>query len=549
MIKCPNCSANLEYKVEDGKIFCEYCGSKFDPKGLDTKIGKAEEYENVENFNGKSYCCQDCGATLLSFDETAITFCSYCGSQAMIESKMIKINNPDYIIPFKKTKEECIKNYKKKLRHSFFAPSYMKSDIVVSKFRGIYLPYGVYKLNYNGKFSNTGSKYSHRSGDYVYYDDYSIVADSDAEYEGISFDLLSIYYDKYSYTLPFDYRECEKFNPNYLAGFYADTKDVTAETYDVDAGDVVSNDCKRLLKKNKKYKKYGCKNPVMPIAVSQRKTGMFPVYFLAIRDKKEEHVNYAVINGQTGKVAASLPLDFKKYLLVTIILSILFYLIIDKIGVLFLPTTIVDFSILASIISIFVSNRQLDKLVISKEHYDDLGYMSKKNSKNYIKTDKFKKGSNSLSYLLFAIFCFLLALYVVLVLGLQRKITYFFIMFAILPEIFFFTAMYFVVKFIRDRAGGKQVLNIKSSSKKKNKKGLMPMKEKIIKYLYKQLIAIALGIIVLIINPVKDIYYYEAGIVAFIIIIVSFYDIFKEHNEIVSNRLPQLEVRGGDENE
>jgi len=132
MIKCPNCTAELNYDVKQSKVTCEYCGSTFDPKTAKIEVKKAEEKEIkkeeiktktetkeeekkqekdvVGTYEGKSYSCSQCGATLLTFDETAITFCSYCGSQAMIEEKMIKRNNPKYIIPFKKTKEECIKN-------------------------------------------------------------------------------------------------------------------------------------------------------------------------------------------------------------------------------------------------------------------------------------------------------------------------------------------------------------------------------------------------------------------------------------------------------
>ena len=49
----------------------------------------SEENEAVSTYEGKSYSCSQCGAQLMTFDETAITFCSYCGSQAMIESKMM----------------------------------------------------------------------------------------------------------------------------------------------------------------------------------------------------------------------------------------------------------------------------------------------------------------------------------------------------------------------------------------------------------------------------------------------------------------------------
>ena len=56
----------------------------------------------------------------------------------------------------------------------------------------------IYKLVHNGDCVNKGKKYSHRSGDYVYYDDYDIHAVVDASYDGVSFDLLTKFYDDYS---------------------------------------------------------------------------------------------------------------------------------------------------------------------------------------------------------------------------------------------------------------------------------------------------------------------------------------------------------------
>ena len=538
MIKCPNCSANLEYKAEDEKVYCEYCGSKFDPKELKTKIDVSEEHNDDNSFSGKSYRCRDCGATLLAFDETAITFCSYCGSQAMIESKMIKINNPDFIIPFKKTKEECIKNYKKKLRRSFFAPSYMKSDIIVSKFRGIYIPYGVYRLKYHGKFSNTGSKRSHRSGDYVYYNDYAIVADTDTEYDGISFDLLSKFYDKYSLSLPFDYKECEPFNANYLAGFYADTKDVPEEKYDELAEEFARDDANIRLKRERFFKKYGCSDPKLPISVSKRKTGMFPVYFLAIRDKQQKHVNYAVINGQTGKVAVSLPLAFRKFALIAILLSILLYLLLDYSNILLLPTSIVKLSIVASIVSMIVSKRQLKKIEINRKHLDDLGFTSTHKEK-YIESKFYTKGireSTIEKALMWTFATIIMVLLLLLIISKVRSDIQ-----IMLLAFSSFTAISLIFMLF--------VKALSKAAEKINSKETKNVKVKFFRYLYKQLLAITIALGVLVVRPVKDIYYYGSAFVAFIFIIIAFYDLVKEHNELVSNILPQLEKRGGDERE
>lgn len=452
MIKCPNCSAELEFDASTQLVTCEYCKSTFDPNELSVKVSSATEDNTIE---GKSYTCSQCGASLITFEETAITFCSYCGSQAMIESKMMKMNNPDYIIPFKKTKEECIKSYKKILSKSIFAPQYMKSDIVVSKFRGIYMPYCVYKLSHHGITSNTGKKYKYRRGDYVYYDDYKITSEVNTDYEGLSYDLISNFYDRFSGAIPYNFNEAQKFNPYYLSGFYADTGDVDNEIYVKDATKLVEFDACLKLSKLKEYRKYGCSNPKVKLDSVEKKTAMYPVYFLAIRTKDNKHINYAVINGQTGEAVADIPVDFKRYIIFSLIVAIPIFLLINW-KMVITPKGVCGISIIISLISMIISISQIIAINNRRNHTDDLGYKKKIDKKNVVKT-------------------------------------------------------------------------------------------KVFKHIYKTIIAGLIGLFVIGVDFVQDYYYYGASIIIFILIIFSFYDLVKLHNELVSNKLPQLEKRGGEE--
>jgi len=547
MIKCPNCSAELEFDPKSKLVKCDYCGSEFNPEELNTKINvsKEEVIDEKNSYEGKSYTCSQCGATLLTFDETAITFCSYCGSQAMIESKMIKTNNPDFIIPFNKTKDECIDNYLKKIRKSFFAPSYMKKDTVVNKFRGIYIPYCVYKVSCHGNCSNTGSKYNHRSGDYVYYDDYSVVVNTDSEYEGMSYDLISKYYDKFSQAIPFDYKSCKEFNFNYLPGFYADTKDIDIDSYDYIAKEIAENDASCKLSRVKEIKKYHVENPKVPMKIEERKTGMFPVYFLAIRDKDNKHINYAVINGDNGKVAADIPIDFKKYIFVTLLLTVLIFLLINSYLVI-IPKTILIFSVGMALISGIISNNQLNKMEASKVYADDLGVASKDKVKNYQEIEQIvsnasekKKSKSSITIKIFI--CLLFSMFLIPMLIVMTSIPQ--QVSEMLPEfllVLFVFGMFWWGFSISDRA---------NNNFKKLKTNKIPFKEKLRKYLYKQVIGMILGVIVLFINPVNDIYFYGSSLIVLLMVILSFKDLVKERNEIVSNPLPQLNKRGGDRDE
>jgi len=528
MIRCPNCNAELSFNVNSQLVTCEYCGSTFDPHNLNVKVKKSQE----QIYEGRSYLCSQCGAELLTFDETAITFCSYCGSQAMIESRMMKINSPDFIIPFKKTKEECILAYRKKVSSFFFAPKYMKSDIVVNKFRGIYIPYCIYKLSFHNESINKGSKYNHRSGDYVYYDDYKIYADVDADYDGISYDLVSNFYDKFSHSIPYDFTKAEDFNFNYLSGFYADVADVNNSLYEINAKAIANTDSINHMKKKREFARYGCSSPKVEFEVSEKKVGMFPLYFLAIRDKKNKYVNYAVVNGQTGKVAADLPIDFKKYILISLLLTIPIFLLINNFIVV-TPKNICIFSLVSSIIGLMISKYQLNKIYERENHLDDVGYIG--NNDNVECTLTNSTNSNFISVL--GLFLIFMLLFIV-----QFFTTISPIMVTVLIYLALLTAIVIIILIKQNNQKSYVKIKINNNKLKIDKKVK-------IKYTYKSVLSILIGIIVFFLNFVDDLYYYGAALIMFGLIIWSFYDLIKEHNLLVSTKLPQLEKRGGDENE
>ena len=452
MIKCPNCEGEMNFEPGVQEVVCQYCGTKFNPNTLNEEVKFSKE---VEGITGKAYTCTQCGANLLSFDETAITFCSYCGSQAMIESRMMQINKPDFIIPFKVTREECMKEYKEKVKNKFFVPHYLKDDVTIEKFRGIYIPYSIYSYEYKGDIEEDGKKYDHRSGNYEIYKKYKITSTVDATFEGMQKDLRSNFYDKFSENLPFDLKSKEQYNPNYLIGYYADVQDVDPSIYDDDALGEVDTLFTELLEKQGDFKKYGCYKPRIHFKKPKVYKAMFPFYFLAIRDKSNKKVYYAVVNGQTGDMMVDLPTSFPKYLLLSLIVSLIIYLIIFSSFIFNIKELCLALSALG-LASMIISIKQANLIGKKFYHSDDEGYTSK---------------------------------------------------------------------------------------------NIEPAKIHTFKYYYKNLIAMILPILVLMSNTIVDYYYYVVAIITLILIVVSFKDLIKVHNLLVSNKLPQLNKRGGDESE
>ena len=506
MIKCPSCGANLKFKPSTQMLFCEFCRNTIKPEEF-TRDAKAAREE------GKLYKCTSCGGELLSFDETAVTFCSYCGQQTMIESQLIEKNHPEFIIPFQKEKEECIEAYKKYVSKALFAPSSMKSDMTLQKLRGIYMPYAIYHFTHEGTTTNSGRKYSHRRGDYVYYDLYSIDAEISADYNGISYDLLSKFHDRFSQSIPFDYTKAIPYSTNYIAGFYADSLDIEPSIYQENAKNIAEQDASLKLKKEKSFRKYGCSNPTVSLDYKESKVGMFPVYFLSMLDKSGKHISYAVMNGQTGKVVADLPIDFKKYIIGSLIMTIPFFLILNSFFV-FTPTIVLIFGIILGLISLIFSLSQLKEL----EERENSG-----------KSQTIKETKTSPGAIVFVLIGIL-----ILLLGIVTSAI------SILLEagIFIFVAV--LIKGLNN----KKTKTTSNELPKEDYKKIPKMK-----YIIKPILGIILGIGVIFINFVNDVYYYGAALGILALIIWSFYDLVVEHNLLTKNKLPQLEKRGGRENE
>lgn len=390
MIKCPHCGGEMDFEIKGQVVKCPYCDSEFNPKEEINKIKSASERNATEydtgTTKGKCYTCSQCGAQLVTFDDTAVTFCNYCDSQALIESE-INMLNPKYVIPFKKTKEEAIDLYKEKLNKSMFAPSSFKKDIILKKFRGIYMPYEIYDIESHENFEAKGERYSHRSGDYVIYDVYRITGKVDANYDGLSFDLSSSYSDDVSQAIPFNFKEGkEEFNHNYLIGNYADTSDVDYNIYNDDALKTVTDDIVSEISSTKELRPYSITGMKVSSHINEKRTGFFPVYFASFKNKKGDRIHYAVINGQTGKSAVDIPVDFKKYLVAVLLLAIPIFLVMQYFLTL-TPNYVCIAAIIALVVAVILQSIDLKHINEKESRINDEGY----NYKNTANADNKKE--------------------------------------------------------------------------------------------------------------------------------------------------------------
>ena len=404
MVVCPSCGANLKFSPEKQKMCCEFCESEFDPEEFNEQGGAEEQQVMEETLAPEEamevtiFTCPQCGGELMSVDEnTAAAFCSFCGASTILESRIAKEKRPKYIIPFAITKEQCKEAYMKMVSGSIYAPKELKDEKYIDSFRGIYMPYWTYDISQKGEVTIKGET-SSRKGDYIVTKHYDLKGNIDAEYDGISYDASSSFSDDISERIaPFDTNKQIDFGNSYMSGYYADIADVGKTVYENDARLLAYDMSLDNIKKE--FKEYTVKDTKSGIKARVDKVDytMFPVWFMSYRNK--DRVAYAIVNGQTGKVVADMPIDIKKYLISSGGLAIVIFILLNIFSIITPRALVVLGGILMGMVY-FINMSQRKKINKKDLGIDDKGLKSVKSTLKENSNAEVMEGSEKISLIL-----------------------------------------------------------------------------------------------------------------------------------------------------
>jgi len=373
MLQCPNCGGNLKFSPSAQKMNCDHCSSQFDPYLFDSKTQDAKE---KELYDVTIFTCPQCGGEIISTDNTAAGFCSFCGASTILYSRISKERRPSYLIPFKKTKEDCKKAYKTLMKRAIFAPKELKDEKCIDSFRGIYMPYWSYEIVQEGSFHLPGEK-QNRVGDYIITKYFELTGDVDSWYDGFYYDASSAFDDQISEKLaPFQIKEQMKFTPAFLSGFYADIADVSEKLYENEAKEKIHKENLARIRQTPTFAPYhikttGSKAVIPEVYVRSVSRTMFPVWFLSYQ--KKGRVIYATVNGQTGKIVADLPIDPKKYMIGSLLLSIPLFFLFNWTLVL-TPSLLTVVNAVLAVLTLFLYGTESNQIVKKELHLEDQGY-------------------------------------------------------------------------------------------------------------------------------------------------------------------------------
>ena len=359
--QCPACTGPLHFVGESGKLECDYCGSTYEVSEIEALYQKKEEQaakahedasikdasdqeasakdasdkdtENpdswdVSGLNGdwgtdaagmKAYNCPSCGAELICEESTAASSCPYCGNPNVVPGQFSGTLRPDFVLPFKLSKEDAVKALKKYYRGKFFLPRSFTSGNHIQEIKGIYVPFWMFDGEAVGdaRYEATRS-HTYRSGDYkiTETEHYDVYRSGAVAFEKIPVDASSKMPDDYMDSIePFDYAGLKPFSTAYLPGFFADKFDVSIEESssraDKRCRQSLSDALQGTARNGRPY------TSVMPTGedIHLKRTGvhyaLLPVWMLNTRWNGKNYM--FAMNGQTGRMVGDLPVDRKRF--------------------------------------------------------------------------------------------------------------------------------------------------------------------------------------------------------------------------------------------
>lgn len=350
--QCPACTGPLHYSAKSGKLACDYCGSSFDVAEIEAlyarkeaeaaaakqaadakaeaaQAAKAEAAEADAASGGwdtsdlsrdwgaeadglRVYSCPSCGAELICDQSTAATACPYCGNPAIVPGQFSGALRPDYILPFRLSKDDAVQALRAHYKGKPFLPRSFTSANHIEQIQGVYVPFWLFDGGAEGAASYRASNTNvYETGDYEITETrhYHVVRAGSLAFEKIPVDASSKMPDDHMDSIePFDYAQLRPFSTAYLPGYLADKYDVTID----DSRDRADTRCRETLAQALRdtVTGYGaCVTEREDIALRRGKVhyALLPVWMLSTKWHGQDFL--FAMNGQTGKLVGDLPTD------------------------------------------------------------------------------------------------------------------------------------------------------------------------------------------------------------------------------------------------
>jgi len=287
-VYCRNCGAPARFDIIHQTYRCGYCGTE---TGIQEEKQSLAEWRTLHKNSRKKkyagrevyrYSCPTCGAQLVFESGEASGVCPFCGTSTVRRDLVTAEQLPELLIPFYITPEEARQRLDAWARRHCLSHEGRKILSSEHELKGYYLPFQIVRGPAKGIVSRDSSSRRFRLNTYM-----SVTAvNTSAQLDNAVLNAAE----------PFDWSAAVPFEPGYIAGQNVKLSDLSnSETRDrvtQEVTDALLPDIERDMQTT------GIRFDLIPGDLMSM-PALLPFYFI-----KEGNLT-AVVNGQTGRVAAS----------------------------------------------------------------------------------------------------------------------------------------------------------------------------------------------------------------------------------------------------
>ena len=354
---CINCGGPVRYDITSKTFKCERCASIYTldkmneafPDGeagdnlwneVQKETQAKKEFEKTDVFKSdikeavvKVYHCPFCGAQLMADSETlAAAQCAFCKTPVTISERLLSGESlPSRVIPFKITRDEAFAIYQGKMKNKPLLPVVFKGNVTPWDLKAVYIPFRLYDAECSAAITAVCENVTSWSDKYYNYtktDTYEA-----RRYGGMSFAQVpedmseKIDDDRMMEIEPFNMREITPFSAKYLSGHFAEAP-TTKES------DMQNSLFRRLkpaaeqtmLNTISGYDNVSLSSSDVSVDRAESEYVMLPAWMFLTTFKGKEYL--FAINGQTGKFAGELPVDWKHASFLLLNLAIITFILV-----------------------------------------------------------------------------------------------------------------------------------------------------------------------------------------------------------------------------
>ena len=330
--KCPCCDGAINFDTKSQKLKCPYCGTEFEVETLQsyTENLQKDGDDNIEwnNTAGtqwqegeqeglRVYVCHSCGGEIVGDSTTAATSCPYCGNPVVMLGQLSGDLKPNIVIPFKVdkkgAKEALLRHYKGKT----LLPKVFRDQNKIDEIKGIYVPFWLFDADADAHIRYKATKVRAWSDSNYNYKEtrfYSVTRSGNIGFDNVPVDGSEKMADDLMESIePYNISEAVDFNTAYLAGFFADKYDVTAEESVERANTRIRSSTEQAFRSTVSgYTTVIAESTNIKLQRGETSYALLPVWILNTTWNNQKFT--FAVNGQTGKTAGNLPMDKGLYL-------------------------------------------------------------------------------------------------------------------------------------------------------------------------------------------------------------------------------------------